>query len=107
MKREMLFFGALLLLPSMAEAREIPTEETTDVTGVITRQGTNLVLSNSDDLIIYNGKRYPVKGVWVWPEYTDGKKVRGAAQTLTPVTLHGRFKWKESPMNHMIFVEEG
>jgi len=107
MKREMLFFGALLLLPLIAEAREIPTEQTTDVTGLITRQGTNLVLSNSDDLIVYNGRKYPVKGVWVWPEFTDGKKVRRAAGTNTPVILHGRFKWKEAPMNHMIFVEEG
>jgi hypothetical protein len=104
---KILFFGALLSLSSVAAAGEIPTEQTTNVTGLITRQGTNLVLSNSDDLIVYNGRRYPVKGVWVWPVYTDGKKVRGAAVTNTPVTLHGRFEWKGSPTNHMIFVEEG
>ena len=103
----MLFLLSLLLWPLIAEAREIPTEQTTDVTGLITRQGTDLVLSNSDDVIVYNGKRYPVKGVWVWPEFTDGKRVRRAAGTNTSITLHGRFKWKEAPMNHMVFVEEG
>jgi hypothetical protein len=101
-----LFLGALLLFPLIAEAREIPVEYTTNVTGVITREGSNLLLTNDDDLILYNGKKYPVKGVWVWPEYTDGVKVRRAVGTNKPIILHGRFKWKEAPMNHMVFVEE-
>jgi hypothetical protein len=95
-------FPSLLLT---VEAKDIPTGQTTDVTGTVTLEGKDPVLTSSDTVVDDRG-RHPIKGAWIWilgdntnPRY---KTVMKAANTGNPVTLHGYFKWVDH-LQHFVF----
>jgi hypothetical protein len=105
MLRKLILLGTVASLLLTAEAKDIPTGQTVDVTGIVTLEGKDPVLSSSDTLVDGRG-RHPIKGVWIWVlgDNTNSrfKTVMQAAKTGTPVTLHGYFKWKDH-VEHYVF----
>lgn len=88
---------AFLLQGAFILARDLPSQRPTDVTGTIILEGRDDFFLTSNDTVLDDGKRYPIRQMAIWVGGDTGVHLKNiltaAAKTGKPITLNGFFKW--------------
>ena len=64
--KALLALCALAISPLSLLARNLPSQRPTDVTGTITLEGQDDFFLTSNDTVLDNGKRYPIRHMAIW-----------------------------------------
>ena len=95
--KALLALCTLAISPLSLLARDLPSQRPTDVTGTITLEGQDNFFLTSNDTVLDNGKRYPIRHMAIWVSGETVGRLRStltaAANTGKPITLNGFFKW--------------